>query len=331
MIGSGALCKVEVDGSAAPPISTMLRRCSGTVRAVWIVRRIVLVLVALLLALTLASVAYNLATSDPNVPVAKLWHGPFAGGTAYRHWGSHGPAVILLGGFLEPSFVWDGVGPLLGRDHRVYALDLDGFGYTVRRGPYTLAHWADQVQAFERRLGLTKPVVVGHSMGAAVAVELARRRAASEAVLLDGDALTFNGPPSLVRDVLVHTPFFTTLYRIATNADWVVRRILKNAYGPRHPPLDAVLVHRFTDQFRARDARQALQGIAKAGIAGFSQSALARLHVKALVVWGAKDGVDSVSAGRRTARTLHAPFILLPGAGHLSMTEDPAALVRALR
>jgi pimeloyl-ACP methyl ester carboxylesterase len=298
---------------------------------VWIVRRIVLVLVAVLLALTLASVAYNLATSDPNVPVTKLWHGRFAGGTAYRRWGSHGPAVILLGGFLEPSFVWDGVGPLLGRDHRVYALDLDGFGYTVRKGPYTLAHWADQVQAFDRRLGLVRPVVVGHSLGAAVAVELARRGAASKAVLLDGDAVASGGPPSFIRDALVHTPFFTTLYRLATNADWVVRRILKNAYGPLHPTLGASLVHRWTDQFRARDARQGLRGIAEAGIAGFSRGALAKLQVRALVLWGAKDGVDSVSAGRETARQLNARFVLLPGAGHLSMTEAPAAIVRSLR
>ena len=317
---------VEVDGSAAPPVSTLLRHSAR----VWIVRRILIALVALLVALTLASVAYNLATSDPNVPVTKLWHGPFAGGTAYRHWGSHGTAVILLGGFLEPSFVWDGVGPLLGRDHRVYALDLDGFGYTVRKGPYTLAHWADQVQAFERRLGLSKPVVVGHSLGAAVAVELARRGAASKAVLLDGDAVSAGGPPSIVRDVLVHTPFFTTLFRIATNADWIVRRVLKNAYGPLHPALGAALLHRWTDQFRAKGARQALQGIAKHGIPGFSRTALGKLHVKALVLWGAKDGVDSVSAGRETARQLHARFVLVPGAGHLSMTEAPVAIARTI-
>jgi pimeloyl-ACP methyl ester carboxylesterase len=322
---------VEVDGPAAPPVPAVLRHSDR----VWVVKRIALVLVGLLVGLlavlTLASVAYNLATSDPNVPVTKLWHGPFAGGTAYRQWGSHGPAVILLGGFLEPSFVWGGVGTLLGRDHRVYALDLDGFGYTVRHGPYTLAHWADQVQAFDRRLGLRRPVVVGHSLGAAVAVELARRGAASKAVLLDGDAVAEGGPPSLVRDVLVHTPFFTTLYRLATNADWVVRRVLKNAYGPLHPPLGAALVDRWTDQFRAKGARQALQGIAKAGIAGFSRSALASTHVRALVLWGARDGVDSASAGRETARDLHARFVLLPGAGHLSMTESPAAIVRSLR
>jgi pimeloyl-ACP methyl ester carboxylesterase len=288
-----------------------------------LLRRIVLALVALLAALTFASVVFDVVTSDANVPVTKLWHGRFAGGTAYRAWGSHGRVVILLGGFLEPTFVWDRLGPILGRRFRVYALDLDGFGYTERHGPWTLAHWADQVQAFERRLHIAKPIVMGHSLGAAVAVALARRGETSRIVLLDGDAVASGGPPRLVRVALLHTPFFTTLYRVATRSDWIVRRILRSAYGPEHPKLDHAEIARWTDQFQARGARDALRGLAENGIAGFTRSELRRTHVHALVLWGAKDTVDSESAGRQTARDLRAPFKLLPGAGHLSMTEAP--------
>ncbi len=296
-----------------------------------ILRRVVVGVLVVFLALVAASVAYNAVTSDPNVPVRQLWSGRFEHGTAYRQWGTSGPAVVLLGGFLEPSFVWDEVGPLLARGHRVYALDLDGFGYTRRRGPWSLAHWGDQVQQFVRTLGLGRPVVVGHSLGAAVALELARRGAASRVVLVDGDGLAIGGPPHWLRSALAHSPFFTTAYRIGTRTDWIVRRVLKNAYGPRHPELDAAELRRWTDQFRARDARRALQGLLSNGIAGFTRPGLRRLRVAARVVWGAEDTVDGVSAGRRTARDLHARFVLLPGAGHLSMLEDPAALAQAIR
>ena len=120
--------------------------------------------------------------------------------TAYRSWGRRGSPIVLVGGFLEPSFVWEDVGPLLARaGHRVYALDLDGFGYSERRGPWTLGEWADQVQGFMRALGISRPVVVGHSLGAAVAVEVARRGVASRAVLVDGDALDSGGPPRVRR------------------------------------------------------------------------------------------------------------------------------------
>ena len=298
-------------------------------------RFVLIVVLGLVVLVTAASVAYNLVTSDPNVPVAQLWHGKFVDGTAYREWGTHGHAVVLVGGFLEPSFVWNGVGPLLAaRGFHVYALDLDGFGYTVRRGPWTLAGWGDQVQRFIRALHLGKPIVAGHSLGAAIAVEEARRGVASSAVLVDGDALSNGGPPHFVRVALAHSPFFTTLYRVLPHVDWVVRRLLKNAYGPTHPKLDGAQLDRWTDQFRAKDGRKALQGIAEHGIPGFTSAQLRATNVRALVIWGSKDAVDSESAGRRSAHDLQAAFVEMPAAGHLSMlTAAPrvAAAIARLR
>ncbi|HEY6963489.1 MAG TPA: alpha/beta hydrolase [Gaiellaceae bacterium] len=289
--------------------------------------RILKWLAGLLAVVVLASVAFNLVTSDPNIPVRELWHGKFVDGTAYRTWGTRGAPVVLLGGFLEPSFVWTGVAPLVARSHRVYALDLDGFGYSERRGPWTLGHWADQVQAFCARLGIRRPVVVGHSLGAAVAVELARRGVAARVVLLDGDALRSGGPPRALRWALAHSPFFTTGYRLVLRWPWLIRRILKNAYGPHHGSL---ATRPWTDPFRAAGARRAAQGILVNGIAGFTAAQLRALRIRARVVWGSRDSVDSVPSGRGAARDLHAPFMLVPGAGHLSMIVAPRAVARAI-
>lgn len=303
-------------------------------------RKIVLWLVSLavgtVVLLTLASFAFNAVTNDPNVPVTKLWHGKFviADGvlTAYRQWGTHGSPIILVGGLLEPSFVWDGVGPRLAASgHRVYALDLDGFGYTQRRGPSSLTEWADQVQGFAGVLDLKNPVIAGHSLGAAVAVEVARRRVASRIVLLDGDALSVGGPPHWLRETLVRSPFFTTALRLAPHASWAVRRVLANAYGPNAPKLDHADLARWTDQLRAADARVGLQRVALNGLTGFSLAELKRTRIKARVVWGAEDSVDDPAAGRATAAALHARFVELPGAGHLSMLTAPAAVAAAIR
>jgi pimeloyl-ACP methyl ester carboxylesterase len=295
-----------------------------------IIRWILLTILGLALALTLASLIYNASTEDANVPVSKLWHGKTLDGTAYRQWGTRGTPVVLVGGFLEPSFVWEKVAPLLAQGHRVYALDLDGFGYTERRGPWTLQHWGDQVQAFCKALGLRKPIVVGHSLGAAVAAEMARRGLASQIVLVDGDALRGGGPPRWLTTALVKSPFFTTIYRFVLRSPWAVKRILANAYGPNHPTFDGAEIRRWTDQFRAKDARRALEGIAQKGIAGLTRQDLRRLDVPALVVWGASDTVDPVASGRQSARDLHAPFVLVHGAGHLSMLAAGKAVARAI-
>jgi pimeloyl-ACP methyl ester carboxylesterase len=295
-----------------------------------ILRLLVGAIVALLILVTLASVVHNAATADANVPVQKLWHGEFVDGTAYRRWGTHGRPIVLIGGFLEPTFVWQDVAPLLGAGFRVYALDLDGFGYSERRGPWTLAHWGDQVQQFVQALHLRKPLFVGHSLGAAIAVEEARRGLASGVVLVDGDALASGGPPRFVRVALAHSPFFTTAYRLVSRSDWAVRKILANAYGPNHLKLDSKEIDRWTDQLRAKDARRALQGMVENGIPGFTSAELRQMHLRALVLWGAHDSVDSESAGRQTARDLHAPFVELPNAGHLSMLAAAARMTTAV-
>lgn len=292
------------------------------------------VVAGLVLLVTLGSFAYNLATSDPNVPVERLWDGRFTRTdrylTAYREWGSGGRPIVLVGGFLEPTFVWERVAPLLALGFHVYALDLDGFGYTQRHGPWTLAHWGDQVQAFIRARHLRRPIVIGHSLGAAVAVETARRGLASGIVLVDGDALRSGGPPRFLRTALVDSPFFTTVYRFLLRSPWAVRRILRMAYGSHHPTLDAAAIRRWTDPFRAAGARHALQRIAQNGIAGFTRTELRQVHVPAVVIWGANDSVDSLSAGRRSARDLHAAFVVVPRAGHLSMDSAASTVAAAI-
>src|SRR5947199_10314641 len=129
-----------------------------------IARRFGLALLELLVVLTVASGAYNLATAGRIKPATELYAGPFLRVSgklvAYRRWGTRGTPIILLGGFIVPSSVWEEVGKRLARNHRVFALDLPPFGYTERKGPYTLRGWVDLVAAFERRFGLQRPVLI---------------------------------------------------------------------------------------------------------------------------------------------------------------------------
>ena len=298
-------------------------------------RRIGVAIAAVVVVLTIASLAYNAATAGRDVAAAKLYAGPFvlADGTklAYRRWGSHGSPIVLLGGFIEPSWVWHEAGPILGRTHRVYALDLPPFGYSQRRGPFTLTHWTDLVRAFDTRLAIRRPVIVGHSLGAAVAVSVATEapHSVSGIVLLDGDALPGGGAGGWLTHLLV-PPWFTTLYRIATGWDWLFRKGLSGAWGPTAHPITEAAIDEFERPFRVRGTASAFTSMLGYGIQGVSTATLARVRVPAHVVWGSDDTVDSVSAGRRTASIMHAPFIEIPGAGHLSMLAQPALVARAI-
>ena len=297
-------------------------------------KRLGLALLGLFVVLTIASIAYNAATAGAVKPATSLYAGPFVRVdgklVAYRHWGTHGTPIILLGGFIVPSSVWESVGERLGRDHRVFALDLPPFGYTERKGPYTLRGWVDLIRAFEARLGLHHPVLVGHSLGAAVVVAdaLWRPDDPKGIVLLDGDAISGGGAPSWLSHVLVG-PWFTSIFRIATSSDWIFRRGLADAY-PHHPSFTREFLEEWERPFKVRGTLDAFRAMLRYGIQGFQLAQLRSVQTPALVLWGAHDTVDSVSAGRKSAEALRAPFRLIAGAGHLSMLSAPEAVARAV-
>ena len=288
----------------------------------------------LIAALTISSFAYNEATDGREQPASALYAGPFVSvdGTrvAYRRWGTSGSPIVLVGGFVEPSWVWEKVGPLLGRHHRVVALDLPPFGYTLRRGPYTLARWVELVQAVSTRLGLPRPLVVGHSLGAAVAVDdaLVHPRGVSGIVLLDGDALPVGGPHWLAYFAL--DPFYTSVFRIVTGSDWIVGRALHGALGPNAPKQSHAQLQRWEKPFRVAGTAAAFKQLLESGVPGLSLADLGRVHVPRVVVWGAEDSVDSVAAGRTSAEALRSRFVLIPGSGHLSMLAAPHAVAVAI-
>ena len=66
------------------------------------------------------------------------------------------------------------------------------------------------------------------------------------------------------------------------------------------------------------------------GVQGVSAGTLARVAVPRLVVWGARTTSTPSRAGRRTAAVLHARFVEIPRAGHLSMLAAPRAVARAI-
>lgn len=301
-----------------------------------IARRLALGLVALLALLTVAAILFDLATRGDARPARDLYAGPFVrvGPTlvAYREWGRSGSPIVLLGGAAEPAWVWHRVAPLLAAaHHRVLALDLPPFGYTERHGPYTLAGWLALLEGFERRLHVERPLLVGHSLGAGVAVAeaLARPADVRGVALVDGDALRFGGGHSWATHLLVY-PWYPALFRLLTQSDWLVGRVVRNAWGPDPPKLPHAFLAQFERPFRVQGTEHAFTQLLAGGLPGVTTPALRAVRVPRAVVWGADDTVDTVSAGRSTASALHVPLTLIPRAGHLAILTRPRAVADAL-
>ena len=300
-----------------------------------IAKRVGIGALAIALGVTGCSAIYNVATSAHEQSGRALApSGRFveAGGvlTHYERFGTHGSPIVLVGGFLEPSDTWDGVARVLAGNHRVFAMDLAGFGYSERSGRYLLADWQRQLDAFMLAVGASRALLAGHSLGAGViaAEGLAYPGRTSGIVLVDGDALA-GGGPGFVRDLIVD-PYRTSAFRIVLGWDWAMREIIRKAYSPERVHIGERELERWRRPLRVDGTEGAHARMISNGIQGLQLADLARVRVPAAVVFGQRDTSVPVASGRRVAAALGAPLTIIPGAGHLSQITHPRAVAAVI-
>jgi 3-oxoadipate enol-lactonase len=107
-----------------------------------------------------------------------------------------GPPIVFVHGLGGTLHAWHGVLEVLATNHHVVALDLRGHGRTdAGRASFSVAAWAQDVEALIGALELPPVTLVGHSMGTLVAQHLAVSNPATvdQLVLLGG--ISYFEPP----------------------------------------------------------------------------------------------------------------------------------------
>jgi N-formylmaleamate deformylase len=92
----------------------------------------------------------------------------------YTRTGGHGPQVVLAHGFSDDGLCWTPVAQALASEYDLVMVDARGHGRSD--GPeqgYGSAEHAGDLAGLISGLGLQRPAVLGHSMGAATALALA--------------------------------------------------------------------------------------------------------------------------------------------------------------
>ena len=165
----------------------------------------------------------------------------------YRDWGGDGQPVLLLHGLASTCHIWDLVAPALAADFRVAALDQRGHGQSAQVDEgYDFATVLGDASAFIEVMGWERPVVVGHSWGADVALELAvaQPEAVSGIVFVDGGTIDISNRPGRTREQIredMAPPIFTGF-----TPEMMRERVESNGrFGPNPPPAvtEAVLAN----------------------------------------------------------------------------------------
>lgn len=95
---------------------------------------------------------------------------------AYDDVGSGAPPLLLVHGYACDRSAMARQAAHFAPAHRVVSVDLRGHGESDKpEGCYTIPAFADDLAWLCRELGLYRPVVVGHSLGGMIALDLAAR------------------------------------------------------------------------------------------------------------------------------------------------------------
>jgi len=195
-------------------------------------------------------------------------------------------------------------------EHRVYALDLWGFGDSDKSNDrFTMTEYLLQVKNFIQEMGISAPIVVGHALGAAVALELSHQY-----------------PEILQKIVAVSLPL---------NADSIDRRLATYT----RTRTDGLRVFRWkpipSKEVEQEAARTAPEAIARS-LESFAAINIIEKLVTApcdvLLVYGDRDDVIDVSLTRELNNSLpHMKQVAFSGAKHFPMLDQSSKFNRLLK
>ena len=259
----------------------------------------------------------------------------------YLDTGGKKPPILLLhgNGSMVKELEISGMIEHLSAQHRVVAFDRPGFGHSERpRGrTWTPAAQADLLQAAMRSLGLKSAIVLGHSWGTLVALELALRHPRFVKSLLLIGGFYF---PEARRDVALVSvaalPVLGDVMRYTITpilAKLLSRYAMRKIFAPR--PVSEGFLRQFPVDLATRpiNIRAAAEDLALMMPATEALEArYGRIRKPTIIIAGADDGIVNVDrhAARLHSQIEGSELYLLPHDGHMVHHHAPLTILQAV-
>lgn len=232
-----------------------------------------------------------------------------------------GLPVVLLHAFPLNRTMWEPQIAALFGECRCIVPDLRGFGHSPKSGPYSMERHADDVVALLDALQIEQAVMAGLSMGGYVALALFRhhRKRVRALVLADTRAAADSAEAKQKRNDLIAV---ATNEGTASIADKQITGLIGKSTREKQPEL--------VERIRGIMTGESVEGIVGALTAmrerPDSTAMLAEIDVPTLVVVGEEDTITPVKESRAMHEAIRGSRLeIVPGAGHLSNLERPAA------
>jgi len=252
------------------------------------------------------------------MPATQVFRASDGAEIAYSNSGAGEPALVFIHGWQGDRTVWGDVVKALGPGVRTIAIDQRGNGDSrTARGPFCLERFAADVRELVAQLGLEHAVVIGHSMGATVALRLAVDSPdVVRGLVLIGPVPASGGGFSAKGEAFLRS---TAGDPVAVRT-WLARTF---AGTPDETKLDRVCA------IAAKADRDAtLESFESWAFADFAEQTRA-IAVPVIVIAPEHDAPEAAEA-RVTALLPNAQHVVLAGAGHYAQLEKPREIAELI-
>ncbi|HET7311105.1 MAG TPA: alpha/beta hydrolase [Mycobacteriales bacterium] len=231
----------------------------------------------------------------------------------FEVYGCGTPLVLLHGGMLSIRLNFAGLIPTLAERHQVIGVEMQGHGRTADIDrEITPAALASDVVALLDHLGIDRTHVIGHSMGGAVAMELA---VSAPDRLLSVVPVSVSVRPDGLHEDLLDPSRFATSPRLPTQQDFAEFREEYERLSP-HPE--------YFDEFLAR------LSASNADLQGWSDEQLAGIRSPLLHVLGDRDFTTVEHAALMQHLIPGSQLAVLPDTTHMQVTRRADLLLPML-
>lgn len=259
----------------------------------------------------------------------------------YQCAGDSGPALVLIHGFGANCDHWRKNIPILAKSHRVYAIDLLGYGFSDKPDPralppntlYTFETWGRQVLDFLSDVVNDRAFLICNSVGGIVGLEAALMESQKvRGLMLINISLRMlhikkqqwyvkpfvKQLQNVLRTTTLGQQFFKSVAKPAA-----VKKILCECYHDDSAVTDELVEKILTPGLQPGAVDVFLDFICYSG-GPLPEEMLPRVKVPVVIAWGDKDPWEPIALGKAYGDydTVE-EFVVLPNVGHCPQDEAP--------
>ena len=229
-----------------------------------------------------------------------------------------GKPMILMHGWGCNADTLASVEKTAAESHRVYNIDFPGFGQSPEPAQvWGVDEYTRALEEFVRRLGIEKPVLLGHSFGGRVGILYSSRNPVDRLVLVDAAGVKPSRSPGYYVKVYSFK-FMKLVYRLIYGKVGAAKRI------------EAERARRGSADYQSASPR--MRAILSKVVNEDLCHVMPAISAPTLLIYGENDTATPVRDAKKIESLVpDAGLVVFPGCGHYSFLDNPYQFAAVLR